>query len=163
MKRYPRRGELFVTRKIAKGVAAIVAGTQETLSLGNLDSARDWGYAPEYVEAMWKLLQLDRPEDLVIGTGETHTVREFVDAAFGYAGLSTENHVKIDQSLMRPADVELLIADTARGREILGWEPKIKFDSLVKLMVDAEFEVLGLEPRGEGKAAVESAGLMWSA
>ncbi len=119
----PRRGETFVTRKITRGVAAILAGKQETLFLGNLDARRDWGYAPEYVEAMWKVLQQDAADDFVVGTGESHSVREFVEEAFAYAGLDSGKHVKISDRYMRPLEVDNLIADTQKARSVLGWEP----------------------------------------
>jgi GDPmannose 4,6-dehydratase len=136
----PRRGHTFVTRKIAKAVAEIYRGTRDTLALGNLDARRDWGYAPEYVEAMWLMLQQSRPDDYVIATGETHSVREFLDEAFGYVGLKWEHYVKIDPRYFRPTEVELLQGDASKARRVLGWEPKVKFHELVRLMVVAEME-----------------------
>ncbi len=134
----PRRGETFVTRKIAIAVARILRKEQEKLTLGNLDAKRDWGYAKEYVQAMWLMLQQDEPDDYVIATGETHSVKEFLQEAFSHAGLDWEKHVRIDESLYRPAEVDLLVGDATRAREKLGWQPKVKFKELVRLMVDAE-------------------------
>jgi GDPmannose 4,6-dehydratase len=136
----PRRGETFVTRKITRGVARIKAGLESSLYLGNLDAKRDWGYAKEYVEAMWKMLQQERPEDFVIATGETHTVREFLEEAFAYAGLDWKPYVKIDDRYFRPAEVDLLIGDASKANAKLGWKPKTTFKELVRLMVDADME-----------------------
>jgi GDPmannose 4,6-dehydratase len=152
----PRRGETFVTRKITRGVAAILAGSQDTIYLGNLDARRDWGYAPEYVEAMWQILQQDAAEDYVIGTGETHSVREFVEAAFAYAGLDWEKHVKMSERYLRPLEVDVLIADPTKARNKLGWLSQIGFRDLVAIIVDADVEAAELTPRGEGKAILES-------
>ena len=152
----PRRGETFVTRKIARAVARIRAGLQSKLYLGNLDSRRDWGYAPEYVEAMWTMMQQSEPRDYVIGTGEAHSVREFVQEAFDYAGLDWKRHVEIDQRYFRPAEVSYLQADPARARQELGWSPRVEFHELVKIMVDAELESVGVSHLGEGKAIVEA-------
>ncbi len=146
----PRRGETFVTRKVTKAIANILAGRQKVLYLGNLDPKRDWGYAPEYVEAMTKILQTDKPEDFVIGTGETHSVREFVERAFSYVDLSYEKYVTIDPRYFRPTEAEELIANPRKAKEKLGWKPRIKFDDLVKIMVDADMRNAGLEPPGEG-------------
>jgi GDPmannose 4,6-dehydratase len=145
----PMRGETFVTRKVTRAVARIKAGLQDKLYLGNLDAKRDWGYAPDFVEAMWLMLQHDEPLDLVIATGETHTVREFVEAAFGRVGLEWEPHVDIDPRYFRPAEVEELLGDATKARDALGWEPKVKFDELVRLMVDAD--VTALEDQLAGK------------
>jgi len=134
----PRRGETFVTRKITRAVAAIKAGLQDKLYLGNLDAKRDWGYAKEYVEAMWLMLQQDAPDDYIIATGETHSVREFLQEAFSYAGLDWRDHVETDPRYYRPAEVDLLIGDAGKAREKLGWAPKVKFKQLVRLMVDAD-------------------------
>ncbi|MFN7926256.1 MAG: GDP-mannose 4,6-dehydratase [Bryobacteraceae bacterium] len=136
----PRRGETFVTRKIARGVARIHAGLESKLYMGNLDAKRDWGYAPEYVEAMWMMLQQPTPDDYVIGTGEMHTVKEFLEVAFDHAGLDWSKHVEIDPRYFRPAEVDALQADLTRAKTKLGWEPKVKFDQLARLMVDAEIE-----------------------
>src|SRR3954469_3089991 len=130
----PRRGETFVTRKITRALAHIAAGLQDKLYLGNLDAKRDWGYAKEYVEAMWLMLQQDKPDDYVIATNETHSIREFLDVAFGYKGLDWQKYVKIDERYYRPAEVDLLIGDYAKAKRQLGWEPKTKFNELVKLM-----------------------------
>ncbi len=138
----PRRGETFVTRKITKAVANIKNGLQDKLYLGNMDAKRDWGYAKEYVEAMWLMLQQDEPDDYVIATNETHTVREFVEAAFKHAGLDWEKYVEIDERYFRPAEVDLLIGDASKAKKDLGWEPKVTFDELVKIMVDADEEEL---------------------
>ena len=151
----PRRGEIFVTRKITRGIAAILAGKEEHLYLGNLDAKRDWGFTPEYVECMWSILQQDKPDDYVIGTGETHTVQEFVDAAFSYAGLDVEKHVKIDQKYFRPTEVEALLADPSRAEKKLGWKARIKFSELVKIMVDADMKAAELEPVGDGYSILE--------
>ena len=134
----PRRGETFVTRKITRAVAQIGAGLQQKLFLGNLDAKRDWGYAKEFVEAMWLMLQQDKPDDFVIATNETHTVREFLEAAFGHVGLKWEKHVEIDPKYYRPTEVDILVGDYSKAKRVLGWEPKIKFTDLVKLMVDAD-------------------------
>ena len=151
----PRRGETFVTRKITRAVAAILAGEEDTLYLGNLDARRDWGYAPEYVEAMWRMLQQDTPDDFVIGTGETHSVREFVEEAFGYAGLDWKKHVKISERYLRPLEVDVLIADTRKARAKLEWEPQIGFRDLVAIMVDADVQAAGLTPKGRGEAILD--------
>src|SRR4051812_45979946 len=144
-----RRGETFVTRKITRAVAHIKAGLQSKLYLGNLDAKRDWGYAKEYVEAMWLILQQDQPDDYVIATNETHSVREFVQSAFDHAGLDWKKHVEIDSRYYRPAEVDLLIGDYSKARRQLGWEPKTKFTELVKLMVDADIELLRRHQQGE--------------
>ena len=136
----PRRGATFVTRKITRAVARIKKGLQKDLFLGNMDAKRDWGYAPEYVEGMWRILQHDEPDDYVLATNETHTVREFVEAAFSHAGLDWKEFVKYDARYERPAEVELLIGNPAKAKEKLGWEPKVKFNELVKIMVDADLK-----------------------
>jgi GDPmannose 4,6-dehydratase len=141
----PRRGETFVTRKISRAVAAIKQGLQKELFLGNLEAKRDWGYAPEYVEAMWRILQQDTGDDFVIATGETHTVREFVEDAFAHVDLDWEKYVKHDARYERPAEVDLLIGDSAKAKKILGWEPKVRFKDLVRIMVDADMELLSRE------------------
>ncbi len=138
----PRRGETFVTRKITRAVAHIRAGLQDKLFLGNLDAKRDWGYAKEYVEAMWLMLQQDKPDDYVVATNETHSIREFLDVAFGHAGLDWKKHVEIDPRYYRPAEVDLLIGDYSKAKRQLGWEPKVKFVDLAKLMVDADIKLL---------------------
>lgn len=146
----PRRGETFVTRKITRAISAILVKKQNMLYLGNLSAKRDWGYAPEYVEFMWKMLQNKEPDDFVIGTGETHSVREFVGETFSYAGLDWKEYVKIDPRYFRPTEVEELIADPTKAKEKLDWNPKIKFKDLIKIMVDADMRAIGLEPIGEG-------------
>ncbi len=138
----PRRGETFVTRKISRAVAAIKLGLQNELYLGNMDAKRDWGYAPEYVEGMWRMLQADEPDDFVLATNETHTVKEFVQVAFDHVGLDWEKHVKYDARYERPAEVDLLIGDPAKAKKKLGWEPKVRFKELVQIMVDADVEML---------------------
>jgi len=138
-----RRGLEFVTRKITDGVARIKHGLAEELRLGNLDSERDWGFAGDYVEAMWLMLQQDEPSDYVVASGQTHTVREFVETAFGHAGLEWERYVVQDERFMRPAEVDQLIGDPSKAREQLGWEPKTSFRELVEMMVDADLERLG--------------------
>lgn len=138
----PRRGETFVTRKITRAVARIKKGLQNELYLGNLDSKRDWGYAPEYVEGMWRMLQTDTGDDFVLATNETHTVREFVEHAFGHVNLDWNDYVKFDPRYERPAEVDLLIGDPAKAKKLLGWEPKVRFAELVKIMVDADLKAL---------------------
>jgi GDPmannose 4,6-dehydratase len=137
----PRRGETFVSRKITRGVARIKVGLEKILYLGNLEARRDWGYAPEYVEAMWRMLQQGTPEDFVIATGETHSVREFVQEAFSYVGLAWEDHVRIDPHYFRPTEVDLLVGDASKAKRILDWAPKVRFKELVRLMVDADMAV----------------------
>jgi len=156
----PRRGETFVTRKITRAIANILAGKQKYLYLGNLDSSRDWGYAPEYVEAMWLMLQQDTANDYVIGTGETHTVKEFVQESFTYAGIDWHEHVRTDPRYFRPLEVDLLVADASKAKQELGWEPKVKFKDLVKIMVDLDMEAIGLTPPGEGKKILASS-VVW--
>lgn len=141
----PRRGETFVTRKITRGLARIKAGLEKDLYLGNLDAKRDWGYAKEYVEAMWLMMQQEKAEDFVIATGETHTVREFLNEAFAYAGLDWQKHVKIDPRYFRPAEVDLLIGDATKAKQKLKWEAKTSFKELVRLMVDADIELVNKE------------------
>ncbi|HEX6188527.1 MAG TPA: GDP-mannose 4,6-dehydratase [Pyrinomonadaceae bacterium] len=138
----PRRGETFVTRKITRAVARIKANLQDKLYLGNLDAKRDWGYAKEYVEAMWLMLQQDKPEDYVIATGETHSVREFLTEAFSYADLDWQDYVVMDPKYLRPSEVELLVGDASKARKTLGWEPKVTFRDLVRLMVDADMSLV---------------------
>lgn len=134
----PRRGETFVTRKITRAVARIKAGIDKKLYLGNLEARRDWGYAKEYVEAMWLMLQQDQPEDYVVATGETHSVREFLEEAFSHVGLDWQDYVKIDPKYYRPAEVDMLIGNAAKAKAKLGWEPKTTFKELVRIMVDAD-------------------------
>jgi len=139
----PRRGETFVTRKITRAVARIKKGLQKELYLGNLDAKRDWGYAPEYVEGMWRMLQQDQPDDYVLATHETHSVREFIEVAFAHVGLEWKDFVKYDERYERPSEVDLLIGNPAKAKEILGWEAKVRFAELVKIMVDADLAELG--------------------
>ena len=138
----PRRGETFVTRKISRAVAAIRLGLQKEIFLGNLQAKRDWGYAPEYVEAMWLMLQQDNPDDYIVATGETHTVQEFLEHAFSHVQLDWRDHVKHDGRYERPAEVDLLVGDASKAKRILGWEPKVRFPQLVRLMVDADLASL---------------------
>jgi GDPmannose 4,6-dehydratase len=149
----PRRGETFVTHKITRAVAYIEAGLQQKLFLGNLDSSRDWGYAPEYVEAMWRMLQQDEPDDFVIATGETHTVREFLEEAFGYAGLDWKKSVEEDRRYLRPSEVDYLIGDSTKAREKFGWIAETRFKDLVRIMVDADRKTLHRKLAGGKEAA----------
>lgn len=151
----PRRGETFVTRKITRALAAIKAGKQKYLYLGNLDSKRDWGYAPDYVAAMWKMMQHASPDDFVIGTGESHSIREFLDESFGYLNMDWHDYVRIDPKYFRPTEVDYLLSDPAKARSVLGWEPRVFFKDLVRIMVDADMELEGLEGPGEGKKLLE--------
>jgi GDPmannose 4,6-dehydratase len=146
----PRRGENFVTRKITMAVAAIKNGLARELRLGNLEAKRDWGYAKDYVEAMWLMLQQEKPDDYVVATGETHSVREFLEEAFSYAGLRWQDHVKVDPKYFRPAEVDVLQGDARKARAKLGWAPRVTFKELVRLMVDADMEGGGqpVRPRG---------------
>jgi GDPmannose 4,6-dehydratase len=185
----PRRGETFVTRKITRAVAAILAGKQEKLFLGNLDAKRDWGFAPEYVECQWRMLQQDKPEDFVIGTGESHTVREFVELAFSYAGVEIEWKgngteekgivrslsgtasknckvgaalIEIDPRYFRPTEVDFLLADASKAKKLLDWEPRVVFKELVRIMVDADMELAGLIPPGEGVKILQDKNIHWT-
>ena len=168
----PDGGKRFVTRKITRAVARIKGGLQERLYLGNLDAKRDWGYAPEYVEAMWLILNNNEPEDFIIATGETHTIREFVQEAFTYAGYNIKWKgkglkeraidektkkvlVEIDPRYFRPSETEILLGDPGKAKEKLGWEPKIKFKELARIMVDADMRATGLEVSGEGDGIIE--------
>jgi len=157
----PRRGENFVTRKITRAIAGILSGKQNSIHLGNLDARRDWGYAPEYVEAMWLILQQERPDDFVIGTGESHTVREFLELAFGYANLDWQKYIIIDPHYFRPNEVDYLMADPSKANKLLGWKPKLSFRDIVHIMVDADLELAGLPSPGEGKKALEGFSTGW--
>jgi GDPmannose 4,6-dehydratase len=148
----PRRGETFVTRKITRAVGRIKAGLQDKLYLGNLDSRRDWGFAGDYVDAMWRMLQQNTPGDFVVATGESHTVREFVEAAFGHVGLDWEEYVSFDPRYLRPTEVDYLQGDASRARAALGWKPTLKFNELVRLMVEADIEL------AEGERSLVSSG-----
>jgi GDPmannose 4,6-dehydratase len=147
----PRRGETFVTRKITRAVARIKAGLDESLFLGNLDARRDWGYAPEYVEGMWHIVQAGSADDFVLATNETHSVKEFVELAFSHVDLDWRQYVRYDKRYERPAEVDLLIGNPAKAKKLLGWEPKVRFDELVRIMVDADVE---MAQRSLGKAGV---------
>lgn len=150
----PRRGETFVTRKITKALARIVKGTQDKLYLGNLEAKRDWGFAGDYVEAMWLMLQQDEPDDYVIATGETHSVRELCQEAFGLVGLDYRDYVEVDPRYFRPTEVELLLGNPAKARRKLGWQPRVGFKQLVRMMVEADLVAEGLDPAGlRGKEA----------
>jgi GDPmannose 4,6-dehydratase len=138
----PRRGLEFVTRKVTNAVARIKLGLADHVALGNLDSQRDWGYAQDYVRAMWLMLQQEQPGDYVVATGETHSVREFCEIAFGHVGLDWERYVRVDERHMRPAEVDLLIGDPTRAHEVLGWKPEVNFEDLVCMMVDADMRLL---------------------
>lgn len=185
----PRRGEIFVTRKISRAVANILAGRQQRLFLGNLDAKRDWGYAPEYAQMMVLMLQAEQPDDYVVGTGESHTVREFVEKSFGYVGVEVEwrgegveevgvigsfderwngvlrpgtELIAIDPKYFRPTEVDYLCANISKAKAQLGWEPKVKFADLVRIMVDFDVEAAGIESPGEGARALETHGLGWT-
>jgi GDPmannose 4,6-dehydratase len=185
----PRRGETFVTRKITRALAHIISGKQKKLYMGNLESKRDWGFAPEYVQCQWLILQQDRPDDYVIGTGEPHTVREFLELAFGYAGIELlwkgkgreakgvigslrtgfpphlkagDVLVEIDPKYFRPTEVDFLYANISKAKRQLGWEPQVTFKELVRIMVDADMELVGLSPPGEGKQILLSKKIDWT-
>ncbi|MAE66241.1 MAG: GDP-mannose 4,6-dehydratase [Phycisphaeraceae bacterium] len=152
----PRRGETFVTRKITRAVGRIRHGIQKKLYLGNLDAKRDWGFAGDYVEAMWLMLQQDEPDDYVVATGQTHTVRRFLELAFGHAGLDWQQFVESDPRYLRPAEVDLLIGDATRAREQLGWSPRVDFEQLVKMMVDHDMELASRERVLGGAGCIDS-------
>jgi GDPmannose 4,6-dehydratase len=139
----PRRGESFVTRKITLGAARIKLGLQDKLQLGNLDAKRDWGFAPDYVEAMWRMLQQETPDDFVIATGETHSVREFLDETFSYVGLDWHDHVEIDPRLERPSEVDLLLGDSTKAQQVLGWRPSVTFARLAQIMIESDLKAVG--------------------
>lgn len=149
----PRRGETFVTRKITRAIARIVAGQQKKLYMGNLESKRDWGYAKDYVRAMWLMLQQDKADDYVVATGETHAIHEFLDLAFNYVNLKWQDYVEFDERYLRPAEVDLLIGDPSKAKQKLGWEPSVTFEQLVQLMVEADLKALGLVPLNNGIAS----------
>ncbi|MCU0548347.1 MAG: GDP-mannose 4,6-dehydratase [Leptolyngbya sp. Prado105] len=150
----PRRGETFVTRKITRAVAQIVSGRQKKLYMGNLDAKRDWGYAKDYVRAMWLMLQQEQPDDYVVATGETHSIHEFLDIAFGRVNLDWKDYVEFDARYLRPAEVDLLIGDPAKAKKQLGWEPSVTFEELVHLMVDADLHAVGISTPGNGQSTV---------
>jgi GDPmannose 4,6-dehydratase len=151
----PRRGETFVTRKITRALAAIKAGKEKNLFLGNLDARRDWGYAPDYIAAMWKMIQQDEADDYVISTGEAHSVREFLDEAFSYLDMDWKEFVRIDPRYFRPTEVDFLLGDSSKARHTLNWEPRVFFKDLVRIMVDADLELVGLDSPGEGRKLLE--------
>jgi GDPmannose 4,6-dehydratase len=157
----PRRGETFVTRKITMAIAAILAGKQDKLYLGNLDAKRDWGYAPEYVEVIWRMLQQEEPNDYVIGTGASHSVREFLDAACAYVNLDWGKHVEIDSKYFRPTEVDSLQADCSRAYKALDWQFKVSFEDLVKIMVDSDLEKMGVTSSCLGRRIVHEKGFAW--
>jgi GDPmannose 4,6-dehydratase len=151
----PRRGETFLSRKVTRAIARILAGVQKKVFLGNLDARRDYGYAPEYIEVMWRMLQHDAPDDYVVGTGVAPTMREFVQEAFGYAGLDWQEYVEIDQRYFRPTEVDFLQADSSKAQKLLDWSPKVTYKELARIMVDADMEAMGLDPIGEGLNILE--------
>jgi GDPmannose 4,6-dehydratase len=150
----PRRGEVFVTRKITEGITKILANKAKKIYLGNLDAKRDWGYAPEYVECMWRILQRPSADDFVVGTGESHSVREFMEEAFSYVHLDWRDHVEIDARYLRPLEPTELIADSSKAQKLLDWKPRTRFTDLVRIMVDADMRKAGLKPIGEGDATI---------
>ncbi|MBI5701749.1 GDP-mannose 4,6-dehydratase [Candidatus Saganbacteria bacterium] len=158
----PRRGETFVSRKISRAVANILAKKQDKLYLGNLQAKRDWGYAPEYVECQWRMLQQDKPQDFVVGTGESHTVQEFVEEAFSYVNLDWRKYVEKDEKYFRPTEVDHLLADISLVKKVLDWEPKVRFLELVKIMVDADLKAVGLQPIGQGEKILMGKGIHWT-
>ncbi len=151
----PRRGETFLSRKVTRAIARILAGVQKKVFLGNLDARRDYGYAPEYIEVMWRMLQHDAPDDYVVGTGVAPTMREFVQEAFGYAGLDWQEYVEIDQRYFRPTEVDFLQADSSKAQKLLDWSPKVTYKELARIMVDADMEAMGLDSIGEGLNILE--------
>jgi GDPmannose 4,6-dehydratase len=159
----PRRGETFVTRKITRALANIMAGEEEKIYLGNLKARRDWGFAPEYIECQWLMLQQDKPDDYVIGTGESHTVEEFVIEAFSYVNMDWREYVEIDPRYCRPTEVDHLCADISKAKRKLDWKPGVTFSELVKIMVDADLRAVGIEPPGEGEKILRGNGFHWIA
>ena len=157
----PRRGETFVTRKITRAIADILAKKQEKLFLGNLKSKRDWGFAPDYVEAMWMMLQQDKPDDYVIATGNTYSVEEFLLEAFSYVDLDYNDYVEIDPRYFRPTEVDVLTGDASKARKTLGWKPRVDFRELVRIMLDADMEDIGLTPIGEGIKILKEKEFEW--
>ena len=144
----PRRGETFVTRKITRGIAHILAGREKYIFLGNLDAKRDWGYAADYCDAMWRILQYRKPDDFIIATNESHSVKEFLEEAFSQAGLKWQEHVKIDPRYFRPAEVDMLQGDYSKSKKLLGWEPRVRFKELVRLMLEADCKEEGVDLDG---------------
>jgi GDPmannose 4,6-dehydratase len=151
----PRRGATFLSRKVTRAIARIKAGLQEKVYLGNLEARRDYGYTPEYVEVMWRMLQQEKPDDFVVGTGDAPTIQEFVEEAFGYASMDWHDYVEIDSRYFRPTEVDFLQADSSKARKMLDWEPTITYKPLVRIMVDADLEAVGQEPIGEGVQILE--------
>ncbi len=158
----PRRGETFVTRKITRGIANILAKKDKKIYLGNIEAKRDWGYAPEYVEAMWLILQQENPDDYVMGTGKTYSVKEFLNEAFGYLNLDWQEYIKIDPKYFRPTEVENLKSNPTKAKKILNWSPTVSFKDLVKIMVDYDLESIGITSPGEGKKIIQEKGLEWN-
>ena len=158
----PRRGGTFVTRKITLGIANILLRKQEKLFLGNLDAKRDWGFSPEYVEMMWQVLQTEKPDDYVVGTGESHSVKEFLEKAFEYVDLNWQEHVEIDPRYFRPAEVDHLQANPTKAKKHLGWKTRVSFEELVKIMVDCDLKLVGLEPIGEGLEILQKKDFSWT-
>ena len=158
----PRRGETFVTRKITRAIANILAGNQKKLYLGNLEAKRDWGYAPEYVEAMWLMLQQDEPQDFVIGTGEAHSVQEFLQEAFSYVNLDWREYVETDSRYLRPQDIDFLLSDSSKAKKKLNWSPQVTFPELIKIMMDYDLEAIGLDSPGEGKRILQEKAITWT-
>lgn len=154
----PRRGENFVTRKITRGIAEILAGRQDKIYLGNLEAKRDWGFAKEYVNAMWLMLQQKKPDDYVIATGEMHSVREFVDLAFGLVGLNWKRYIKTDPRYYRPTEVDALQGDASKAKSILGWQPKVKFEELVRIMLNADLKAVGVKAKAFSSQELSSSG-----
>lgn len=157
----PRRGETFVTRKITRGIARILAKKDEKIYLGNIEAKRDWGYAPEYVETMWLMLQQESPDDYVIGTGETYSVKEFLEEAFSYLGLDWREYIEIDPRYIRPTEIESLLVDASKARQKLGWVPRVSFKELVRIMVDYDLELLGIKSPKEGKRVIKMKNPKW--
>ena len=157
----PRRGEAFVTRKITRGIANILAKKDKKIYLGNIEAKRDWGYAPEYVEAMWLMLQQESPDDYVIGTGENYSVKEFLEEAFDYLGLDWREYIEIDSKYIRPTEVEYLLVDASKAKQKLGWTPKVSFKELVRIMVDYDLGLLGVDSPGEGKRIMKTKNPRW--
>jgi GDPmannose 4,6-dehydratase len=157
----PRRSDDFVTRKVTRAVARIVAGKQKTLLLGNLDARKDWGFAPDFVECIWLILQQGRPDDFVIGTGRGHSLREFLNGAFGYVGLDWTKYVKVDPRLLRPSEVSDILADTSKAKRTLDWSPKVSFEELIKIMMDYDLALENCPIPGEGLKILRDKNFTW--
>ena len=158
----PRRGEIFVTRKITRGLSEIVAGKQDKLYLGNIDAKRDWGYAPEYVDGMYRIVQHTQPDDFVLATGKSHSVKEFLVLCFDYVGLNWEDYVEIDHRYFRPTEVDYLLGDCSKAEKVLGWKPQVEIETLAKIMVDADLKAKGVEPPGEGIEYLKNSPYSWT-